>query len=113
MGEKTEVMADIKDSNLFQPVQVGTIELSHRIVLAPLTRSRANNKHVPQDMTVEYYAQRSRTPGTLLITESVYIAQRAVGRTHNPGVWSEEQILAWEKVSRDTNNFPFLFYWIV
>ena len=49
---------------LFQPIQVGDIKLSHRVVLAPLTRLRADSAHVPTDMVQEYYVQRARVPGT-------------------------------------------------
>jgi len=86
-------------STIFQPYKLGHIALSHHVVLAPLARRRADDKHVPTDLAVEYYGQRASTPGTLLITESTYIAQRSVGRFYNPGVWNDEQIAGWAKVS--------------
>ena len=85
-------------SLLFQPTTVGNLKLSHRIVLAPLTRNRANPQHVHGDLAVEYYRQRASVPGTLLITEATTIAPEAGGRPHVPGIWSEEQISAWRKV---------------
>ncbi|EPQ49950.1 NADH flavin oxidoreductase, partial [Gloeophyllum trabeum ATCC 11539] len=81
---------------LFQPKQVGEITVQHRIVLAPLTRNRANKEHVHGDLAVEYYSQRASMPGTLLITEATYIARKAGGYPHVPGIWSEEQIAAWK-----------------
>ncbi|KAI9065374.1 NADH:flavin oxidoreductase/NADH oxidase [Trametes sanguinea] len=86
---------------LFQPVTVGDMSLAHRVVMAPLTRCRANNRHVHGDLAVEYYAQRASVPGTLLITEATYIAPQTVGHPLGPtlpGIWSDEQIAAWKKV---------------
>ncbi|KAK0460503.1 uncharacterized protein EV420DRAFT_1306399 [Desarmillaria tabescens] len=88
-------------SKLFQPVKVGNLTLSHRIVMAPLTRYRATQKtRVPHVSVVkEYYSQRASDPGTLLISEAVWIAQKAVGRDYNPGVWSREQLDAWKEIT--------------
>ncbi|KAK7685015.1 hypothetical protein QCA50_011850 [Cerrena zonata] len=74
---------------------------SHKIdhVLAPLTRFRANAQHVHGDLAVEYYRQRSSEPGTLLISEGAFIAGKAGGFPHVPGVWTDEQIIAWKKVT--------------
>ncbi|KAL4252355.1 Aldolase-type TIM barrel [Abortiporus biennis] len=83
---------------LFQPLKVGDIELKHRIVLAPLTRFRADSKHVPSDLMVEYYAQRASTPGTLLITEATFITERAGGYAHVPALETEDQVACWRKV---------------
>ena len=83
---------------LFQPIQVGDIKLSHRVVMAPLTRFRADENHVPLPFMVEYYAQRSSVPGTLLITEATFIAPQAGGYANVPGIWSEQQIAEWKKV---------------
>ncbi|ANB11500.1 Oye2p [Sugiyamaella lignohabitans] len=82
---------------LYTPLKVGRYELQHRVVLAPLTRFRSPN-HVPTDSVAEYYAQRASRPGTLLITEGTYIAAKAGGYPHVPGIWSEEQVKAWKKV---------------
>ncbi|KAJ7143991.1 hypothetical protein C8R44DRAFT_601317 [Mycena epipterygia] len=86
---------------LFQPINVGRLHLAHRVVLAPLTRYRSSDPgHIPVlPMMKEYYAQRASTPGTLLITEATFIAARAGGYAHVPGIWSEEQIAAWKEVT--------------
>ncbi|KAI0821524.1 putative NADPH2 dehydrogenase chain OYE2 [Irpex lacteus] len=86
-------------SHLFLPTTVGEHELAHRVVLAPLTRTRANVHFVPTDLMVEYYTQRGSLPGTLLITEAVTVAAEAGGRPHVPGIWSEEQVAAWKRVT--------------
>ena len=86
-------------SKLFTPVQVGKSSLRHRVVLAPLTRLRADDAHVPTKLMVEYYTQRASTPCTLLITEATFIAPQAGGYANVPGIWSQAQIEAWKDVS--------------
>ena len=89
-----------QDNLLFQPIRLGNVELKHRVAMAPLTRFRSTKKgHVPiDDIVVEYYRQRSSTPGTFLITEATFIAPQAGGCDHAPGIWNDEQIEAWKKV---------------
>ena len=81
------------------PIQVSDITLSYRIVLAPLTRFRADTTNVHTDMGLEYYQQRASVPGTLLITEGTYISGQASGQPNAPGIWNDAQITAWKKVS--------------
>lgn len=86
-------------SALFRPVQLGALSLSHRVVLAPLTRQRAlppNN--VPQDLNAEYYSQRA-TEGGLLISEATQISASAQGYPLTPGIHSDEQVAGWKKVT--------------
>ena len=86
-------------SKLFQPIQVGSVTLQHRVVMAPVTRYRGNAKHTPTDLVVEYYAARASIPGTLIISEATIIAHKSSGDTfHIPGIWSDEQVAAWKKV---------------
>lgn len=84
---------------LFTPVAVGDITLQHRVVLAPLTRLRADDNHVHTHLGVEHYAQRAAVRGTLLITEATFIAPQAGGYHNVPGIWNDEQIAAWKSVS--------------
>lgn len=93
-------MTQLKPTALFAPVKIGTMQLQHRVVMAPLTRYRASDAHVPTDMMVEYYTQRANTPGTLLITEATFIARKAGGLGNVPGIWSKEQADGWKKVRR-------------
>ncbi|KAA1472903.1 FMN-linked oxidoreductase [Dentipellis sp. KUC8613] len=83
---------------LFNPIRIGDITLAHRVVLAPLTRTRNTVTHVPTNLNVTYYEQRAREPGTLLITEGTIPAGRAGGFPHMPGIWNDEQEAAWKKV---------------
>lgn len=73
--------------------------LQHRVVMAPLTRFRADAQHVPLPHITDYYAQRASVPGTLLITEGTFIAQRAGGYANVPGIWSDAQIAAWKNIT--------------
>ncbi|KAI0772354.1 NADH:flavin oxidoreductase/NADH oxidase [Trametes elegans] len=87
-------------AKLFQPIRVGDLTLGHRVVLAPLTRCRADKRGAPTDMGVEYYRQRASVPGTLLISEATYVAPFAQGRSPNaPGVFTEAQIAAWKRIA--------------
>ena len=85
-------------SKLFQPIKVGNLDLTHRVVLAPLTRLRVNAQHVPNEITAEYYSQRASEPGTLLITEATLVAAKAGGYPNVPGLWNNDQIDVWKKV---------------
>lgn len=78
-------MSPGQHSNLFQPVQLGNIQLLNRIVLAPLTRFRGTDAHVPGPEAAKYYAQRASTPGTLLITEGTYPRAKDGGYPNVPG----------------------------
>lgn len=101
-------------SKLFTPLQVGDITLAHRVVMAPLTRFRANDTHAHTELAVQYYAQRAEVPGTLLITEATFIAPEAAGYDHVPGIWSDEQIEAWKKVTdavHEKQSYIFLQLW--
>jgi NADPH2 dehydrogenase len=72
-------------STLFQPLCVGTSDLNHRAVMAPLTRLRANKEHVHGELAKTYYTQRSSVPGTLLISEATSIVPQA-GHANVPGI---------------------------
>ncbi|KAA1467027.1 NADH:flavin oxidoreductase/NADH oxidase [Dentipellis sp. KUC8613] len=101
-------------SKLFQSLQVGDITLQNRIVLAPLTRYRANDAHEPQAIAAEYYSQRASTPGTLLVTEATFIAAEAGGYRNVPGIWSETQVSQWKKIVDGVHakgSFIFLQLW--
>ncbi|KZV70458.1 NADH:flavin oxidoreductase/NADH oxidase [Peniophora sp. CONT] len=107
-------MAATDTPTLFSPIKIGNIQLQHRIVLAPLTRFRANEHHVHTDLAVEYYAQRASTPGTLLISEGTFIQPQAGGYPHVPGIWNEEQIAAWRKITDAVHAkgcFIFMQFW--
>ena len=82
---------------LFNSLQVGALTLPNRIVLAPLTRARADVGHMPTDLMAEYYAQRAS--GGLLITECTMVSEGTSAFVAEPGIYSAEQIEAWKKVT--------------
>ncbi|KAH8109473.1 FMN-linked oxidoreductase [Phellopilus nigrolimitatus] len=99
---------------LFSPLKVGNVTLQHRVAMAPLTRFRADDAHVPTDLMVEHYAQRASVPGTLLISEGTFIAQKAGGYENVPGIWNDAQVRAWKKVVDAVHargSFIFLQLW--
>lgn len=82
---------------LFQPVKAGELELKNRIVMSPLTRQRAGKMRTPNDLMVEYYCQRASAG--LIITEATSIVPMGVGYEDTPGIWSDEQIEGWKKIT--------------
>ncbi|KAJ7871129.1 NADH oxidase family-domain-containing protein [Mycena olivaceomarginata] len=82
---------------LFQPIQIGNIQLAHRVVFAPVTRFRADENHTSLPHVEDYYEQRASTPGSFLVSEATLIAERAA--KHAPGIWSDEHIAAWKRAS--------------
>ncbi|KAH7854739.1 hypothetical protein Vadar_017272 [Vaccinium darrowii] len=91
-----ETTSDKGAAALFSPYKMAKFSLSHRVVLAPMTRCRALNE-IPNEALVEYYTQRS-TPGGFLITEGTLISSTAAGFPHCPGIYTKEQVEAWKKV---------------
>ena len=87
-----------EESRLFEPLQIGPYTLSSRLVMAPLTRFRADDNHVQLPFVKDYYTQRAVVPGTLMITEATFISPRASGYPNVPGIWNQEQIAAWKEV---------------
>ena len=85
-------------SVLFQPFQLGDLALPNRLVMAPLTRNRADRgTHAPHDLNARYYAQRASAG--LLITEASQISKQGQGYAWTPGIYSPEQAAGWRKVT--------------
>ncbi|ODO07024.1 hypothetical protein I350_04391 [Cryptococcus amylolentus CBS 6273] len=85
-------------SRLLSPTKVGSLDLKHRVVMAPMTRNRASEDGIPSDYTATYYEQRA-TDGGLQITEGTIIAPEAGGLANVPGIWNAQQVEAWKKVT--------------
>lgn len=83
-------------NDLFTPVRFGSIALTNRIVMAPLTRSRASAEGVPQYIAAEYYAQRASAG--LIITAATQISYEGMGYPRTPGIHTLEQIEGWRKI---------------
>jgi N-ethylmaleimide reductase len=84
-------------ADLFSAVRLGSINLSNRVVMAPLTRNRAGEAGVPQSINVSYYEQRASAG--LIVTEATPISAMAHGYPALPGIYTEAQIAGWKKVT--------------
>ncbi len=84
-------------SKLFEPYKLGAITLTNRTVMAPLTRNRALPGNVPNPLAVEYYGQRASAG--LLVTEGTPVSQQGQGYQDVPGIYTNEQIAGWKKVT--------------
>ena len=106
----------MKDQPLLQPIKMGDLELPNRIVMAPMTRSRADNpeKAPTKGLHDTYYKQRASAG--LIITEGSQVSKRAVGYIHTPGIHSKAQVDGWKKVTEavhDSGGRIFIQLWHV
>jgi len=92
-------VATLSTRKLFSPVQVGSITLGHRVVMAPLTRSRSEQPgDIPGNLMLEYYTQRA-SEGGLIISEATSISITGRGWFGAPGMYSDEQVAGWKKIT--------------
>ncbi|RYZ48154.1 MAG: alkene reductase, partial [Sphingobacteriales bacterium] len=82
--------------NLFAPIELGNAQLSNRIVMAPMTRSRALG-YIPNQLIARYYEQRAGAG--LIITEGTSPSANGIGYARTPGIYTPEQIKAWTEVT--------------
>ncbi len=83
---------------LLSPYKLGDLKLKNRIVMAPLTRTRAENQRkVPNELMAEYYAQRAGAG--LMITEGTFVSEQGQGWYGAPGIYNEEQRAGWERIT--------------
>ncbi|KAG9604783.1 FMN-linked oxidoreductase, partial [Aureobasidium melanogenum] len=85
-------------TKLFEPFKLGTVQLQHRVVMAPLTRRRADKDHVQLPMVKDYYTQRTSLGG-LIIAEAILISPEHGGFSHAPGIYTEAQIARWKEIT--------------
>ncbi len=90
-------IASAVTTDLFEPVRLGPHLLSNRIVMAPLTRSRASATGVPTPLMAEYYGQRASAG--LIVAEGTNISLQARGYSRTPGLYTQEQVEAWRPVT--------------
>jgi N-ethylmaleimide reductase len=92
-------MATDVSKRLFTPVQVGSIRLKHRVVMPPMSRLRAQpGTGIPSELQLEYYSQRA-SDGGLIVTEATAIAPSARGYYHAPGLYTDEQVAGWQRIT--------------
>ena len=85
-------------STLFDPLTLGDLKLPNRIIMAPLTRSRAGASRIPNSLMAQYYAQRASAG--LIISEATVVSPMGIGYADTPGVWSAEQVDGWKLTTR-------------
>ncbi len=83
-------------STLFDPLWVGNIELDNRIIMAPMTRSRADDEGIQSPLASEYYGQRASVG--LIVTEATNVSPMAKGYVRTPGIYTPEQVESWRGV---------------
>jgi N-ethylmaleimide reductase len=86
---------------LLEASQIGNQPIKNKMVMAPMTRSRADKNGIVSDLTVLYYSQRA--DAGLIITEAVNISEQALGSPFTPGIYTAEQINAWKKVTESVH----------
>jgi N-ethylmaleimide reductase len=92
-----DIMATIDNSGtLFTPFDLRGLSLKNRVVMSPLTRSRAGDQRLPNALMAEYYAQRSSAG--LIISEATVVSKQGIGWLNSPGIYSDEQAEAWKQV---------------
>jgi N-ethylmaleimide reductase len=84
-------------ATLYSPYRLGDLELSNRLVMAPMTRSRALDGNVPNSLAAAYYAQRASAG--LIITEATQVSPQGVGYIRTPGIHSAEQVAGWKTIT--------------
>jgi len=84
-------------SSLHDPLRLGALQLPNRIIMAPLTRCRAGAGRVPTELMLNYYRQRASAG--LILSEATAVDPMGVGYPDTPGIWSEEQVLGWKKIT--------------
>ncbi len=82
---------------LFDPVQIGAVHLSNRVIMSPLTRSRASRDRVPNDLMRSYYCQRASAG--LIIAEATAISPQGIGFPNTPGIWCTGQVQGWRHIT--------------
>lgn len=82
---------------LFDPITIGSLHLPNRVIMAPLTRSRAGSTRVPNQLMADYYVQRASAG--LILSEATSVSPMGLGYADTPGIWSEEQVEGWQRVT--------------
>ncbi|GBQ81039.1 NADH:flavin oxidoreductase [Gluconacetobacter johannae DSM 13595] len=83
---------------LFDPLTIGDLTLPNRVIMAPLTRLRAGDTHVPNALMADYYVQRASAG--LILSEATPVSPQGIGYRGVPGIWSAEQVAGWRQVTQ-------------
>src|ERR1700742_2879466 len=91
-------MLNTNPNSLFTPVSLGALKLAHRVVMAPLTRSRSiQPDSIPGDLMLQYYSQRA-SDGGFMLGEATNISVSSRGWLGAPGLYSDAQVEGWKKI---------------
>lgn len=85
-------------TTIFDPITLGDLQLPNRIIMAPLTRCRADEGRVPNALMAEYYVQRASAG--LILSEATSVTPLGVGYPDTPGIWSDDQVRGWTNVTK-------------
>jgi N-ethylmaleimide reductase len=97
---------------LFSPLKIGELEIKNRIILAPLTRGRADNSRIPSEMMQEYYYQRASAG--FMVSEATSISEQANGWVGTPGIYNDDMENGWKKINKkiaEVNGHLFFQLW--
>ncbi|GLS45452.1 alkene reductase [Methylobacterium brachythecii] len=83
---------------LFDPLTLGALTVPNRVIMAPLTRSRASRDGIPTPIMAEYYVQRASAG--LIISEAIGVSRQGNGFTYTPGLWTDAQMGAWKPITQ-------------
>jgi N-ethylmaleimide reductase len=87
----------VQTPDLFSSFKLGSLELPNRIVMAPMTRSRAGQGNTPTELMATYYEQRASAG--LIVTEATQVSPQGVGYPGTPGIHSDEQVAGWKRIT--------------
>src|SRR6202451_4843816 len=88
---------------LLQPLELGDLRLRNRVIMSPLTRTRARNaEHVPTELMLEYYRQRASAG--LIFTEGTFVSDGSQGWYGAPGIYTDAQRKGWAKITEAVHN---------
>src|SRR6516225_1094303 len=96
-NQSAQLRAGDETPDLFSPYRLGELELANRVVMAPMTRSRAVGGNVPHPLAATYYAQRASAG--LIVTEGTQVSPQGVGYIRTPGIHSPRQVDGWRQVT--------------
>src|SRR5215475_7686880 len=96
-NQSAQLRARDETTDLFSPYRLGELELANRVVMAPMTRSRALAGNVPNPIAATYYVQRASAG--LIVTEATQVSPQGVGYIRTPGIHSAEQVAGWRHIT--------------
>lgn len=102
------------NTKVFEAIKVGRNQLQNRVVFVPSTRYRALEDHTPSDLQLQYYDDRSKDPGTLIITEGVLATDKTGSASRAPAIITEKHVQEWRKITdkiHENQSFASLQLW--